>query len=39
VRLAQCAGRPENDASEPYIFDIGVPLKGFLQKNTYHFLQ
>jgi len=20
-------------------FDIGVPLKGFLQKNAYHFLQ
>jgi len=30
VRLAQCAGRPENEASEPYLFDIGVPLKGFL---------
>jgi len=39
VRLAQCAGRPENDASKPYILDIGVPLKGFLQKNVYHFLQ
>jgi len=39
VRLAQCAGRPENEASEPYLSDIGVPLKGFLQKNAYHFLQ
>jgi len=39
VRLAQCAGRPENEASEPYLSDIGVPLKGFLLKNAYHFLQ
>ena len=39
MRLAQCAGKPGNDASEPYLFDIGVPLKGFLQKNAYHFLQ
>jgi len=39
VRLAQCAGRPENEVSEPYVSDIGVPLKGFLQKNAYHFLQ
>ena len=34
-----CARRPENEASEPYLSDIGVPLKGFLQKNAYHFLQ
>ena len=39
VRLAQCARRPENEASEPYLSDIGVPLKGFLLKNAYHFLQ
>ena len=39
MRLAQCAGRPENEASEPYLSDIGVPLKGFLLKNVYHFLQ
>jgi len=34
-----CAGRPENEASEPYLSDIGVPLKGFLLKNAYDFLQ
>jgi len=39
VQLAQCAGRPENEASEPYRSHIGVPLKGFLLKNAYHFLQ
>jgi len=39
VRLARCAGRPENEASEPYLSHIGVPLKGFLLKNAYHFLQ
>jgi len=39
VRFAQWVGRPEYEASEPYLFDIGVPLKGFLQKNAYHFLQ
>ena len=39
VRLAQCAGRPENEASEPHLSDIGVPFMGFLLKNTYHFLQ
>jgi len=38
VRLAQCARRPENEASEPYLSDIRVPLKGFLLKNSYHFL-
>ena len=39
MRLAQCAGRPENEASEPYLSDIGVPLKGILQKIAYQFLQ
>jgi len=39
VQLAQCAGRPENGASEPYLSNIGVPLKGSLLKNAYHFLQ
>ena len=39
MRLAQCAGRQKNEASEPYLSDIGVPLKGFLLKNAYHFLQ
>jgi len=39
VRIAQRAGRPENKASEPYLSDMGVPLKGFLSKNTHHFLQ
>jgi len=39
VRVAQCSGRPEHEASEPYLSDIGVPLKGFLLKNAYHFLQ
>jgi len=39
VRLAQCAGRPENEATEPNLPDIGVPLKGFLLKDAYHFLQ
>jgi len=39
VRIALRAGRPENKASEPYLSDIGVPLKGLLWKNTQHFLQ
>jgi len=39
VRLAQCARRPENKASEPYLSDIGVPLKSFQQKSAYHILQ
>jgi len=39
VRLAQCAGKPENEAFEPYLSDIGVLLEGFLLKNAYHILQ
>jgi len=30
VRLAQRAGRPENEESEPYLSNMGVPLKSFL---------
>jgi len=39
VRLTQCAGRPEDEESEPYLSDIGVPSKVFRLNNAYHFLQ
>jgi len=39
LRRRLCAGRPDNEASEPNLSDIGAPLKGFLLKNAYHFLQ
>ena len=39
MRLAQCAGGPKNEAFETYLFDLGVPSKGFLLKNAYHLVQ
>jgi len=39
VRIAQRAGRPENKASEPYLSDMGAPLKRFVWKNTHLFLR